>query len=182
MSALDFAPWNAEWSGEHRFEIRNCRYAGGRPALWQPHAPGMGKPLFATPHAVRQRRAIADMLCTVCGEPSRPGQRYTFDHGQIIEAEGRTWYATTEAPVHLPCADRAMRVCPRLREDGYRPRPFLPGWRVLASVLGGEAVERDFGVRVPAGWVVIGQLRLAWPLGSPAHQRFEDRGTERRAA
>jgi len=55
------APWNASWSGENRYEIRPCRYVGGNLAMWSPHLPGVGVPIFAKPHMVRQRKSIAEM-------------------------------------------------------------------------------------------------------------------------
>src|SRR4051812_17373018 len=68
MNVLHFGnapvPWNAGWSAEERYEIRPCRWVNGELALWSPHLPGEGKPLFAKPHMVRQRRSIAEMRCT----------------------------------------------------------------------------------------------------------------------
>ena len=87
-------PWNAAWSSEEHFEIRNCRWAQGRLAVWQPNTPDMGAPLFAKPHHVRQRRSIAQMLCTVCGNPTKRGDRWWFQHGQEHESH----WMTTQAP------------------------------------------------------------------------------------
>ena len=94
------APWNAAWSGEERFEIRRCRFAENQLAVWQEHRPGSGKPQFAEPHIVRQRRSIAEWRCTVCGERTCQDDRWWFEHGQIHEG----WFMTTEAPVHRACA------------------------------------------------------------------------------
>lgn len=155
-------PWNAAWSDESRFAVRNCRYVGGRPAVWQPHAPGSGKPIFAAPHMVRQRRSIAEMRCTVCGEETRPDDRWWFGFGREIEGH----FATTEAPLHRACAEHAAIVCPHIRE--HRPdrlQRFPGGHRVIAAVIGGEWVKRDFGLDInPNHRVVIGHLKLAWPL------------------
>lgn len=154
-------PWNAGWSSEERFEIRPCRWAEGRPALWQPHSPGIGRPIFAKPHSVRQRQSIAKMLCTVCGEQAPVGNRWWFQLGE--EREG--YFMTTESPVHRKCADHALKVCPHLRARGERAlQPMPGGWIILASVLGGTDVKRDFGINIAPGRTVLGALKLGWKL------------------
>lgn len=158
------APWNASWSAERRFEVRPCRWAGGLPAVWQPHAPGEGKPLFAAPHMVRQRRAVAQMLCTVCGEPTTAGQRWMFPLGHWREVGGRRHWLSTETPVHRACADRAAEVCPHLRSLALRPVLFPDGAaKVVACYVGGPAVERDFGLTIPPTQPVVGSLKLQLP-------------------
>ena len=151
-------PWNAAWSGEAEYEIRPCRWVGGRRALWSPHRPLVGHPVFAKPHMVRQRRSIAEMRCTVCGERTQEPDRWWFGLGQIIE---NGWFATTEAPVHRRCAEHALVVCPHLRGRDADLRYFPHGARVISSIVGGPATERDFGVPMPAEGV-IGALKLAW--------------------
>ena len=156
--SLPRVPWNAGWSGEERYEVRPCRYAGGELALWQPFALGKGKPIFAKPHMVRQRRSIIEMLCTVCGEHMPESDRWWFGLGGF----NGEWWMTTEAPVHRECADYALTVCPHLRGRDADLRPMPGGYSVLAATIGGDAVERDFGIRV-SGRTVIGSLKLAWP-------------------
>lgn len=153
------APWNASWTAEDTYEIRPCRWAGGQLAIWSPHKPGEGQPIFAKPHMVRQRRSIAEMRCTVCGERTAPGDRYWFGLGSAIE---NGWFATTEAPVHASCAIQARQVCPHLRKLGQAPMPFPHGARVVSAIVGGMATDRDFGLNV-SGRRVVGHLKLAWP-------------------
>lgn len=152
-------PWNAGWSSELAYEVRNCRWAGGRPALWSPHSPGQGRPIFAKPHMVRQRRSIAEMRCTVCGERTPVNDRWWFGLGHLIN-EG-SLFATTESPVHRDCAEHALRVCPHLRDKADMLKP-LPKWHtVIAAIVGGPATDRDFGLKIrPEG--VIGHLKIAW--------------------
>lgn len=153
-------PWNAGWSSEEHYEIRNCRWAGGKLALWSPHSPGDGKPVFARPHMVRQRRSIAELRCTVCGEKTPDNDRWWFKLGDFIEH--RRWFATTEAPVHRSCAEHALKVCPHLRGRENDLEPFPRGAQIVAAVVGGAATERDFGIAVrPDG--VVGHLKLVWP-------------------
>lgn len=152
-------PWNAGWTAEERFEVRPCRYANGHLAVWQPFAPGEGKPIFAKPHQVRQRRSIAEMRCTVCGEKTRPDDRWWFGLGTAV---GDRWM-TTEAPVHRACADHAFETCPHLRARGVPASPMPRGHSVIAALVAGPAVLRDMGIDV-GNRVVVGSLKLSWPM------------------
>lgn len=153
-------PWNAAWSSEDRYEIRPCRYAGGALAVWSPHSPGVGRPIFAKPHMVRQRMAIAKMLCTVCGHGTPKDDRWWFALGGYQEG----WFMTTEAPVHRACADLALKLCPHLQRNGCAAdlSRFPAGASVLSAVLGGSLVDQEFGLKID-GRRVIGHLKLAWP-------------------
>lgn len=152
------APWNASWTGEDRYEIRNCRWAGGKPAIWSPHLPGEGKPIFAKPHMVRQRRSVAEYRCTVCGEKTPTYDRWWFELGNPIDG----WaFATTEAPVHFDCAKHAMKVCPHLKKIGARPLRWDPPHAVVSAIVGGVATETDFGLALN-GRKVIGHLKFVW--------------------
>jgi hypothetical protein len=151
-------PWNASWTGEDAYEIRNCRWAGGKPAIWSPHRPGERKPVFAKPHMVRQRQSVARMICTVCGEPTRPSDRWWFGLGNKIDH----WaLATTEAPVHRSCADHAQKVCPHLRALGQKPMRWTPPDAVVAAIVGGPNTDRDFGFALGQR-KVIGHLKFVW--------------------
>ena len=155
------APWNACWTAEDRYEIRNCRWAGGKPAVWSPHYPGVGKPIFAKPHMVRQRRSIAEMRCTVCGERTGAGcfDRWWFGLGDTTVP--RFAFTTTEAPVHHDCARSALRQCPHLRALGVVAAPMPPADVTLSAIVGGWATDRDFGLNLH-GRKVVGHLKLAW--------------------
>lgn len=155
------APWNASWTAEERFEVRPCRYAQGRRAIWQPHRPGEGRPIFAKPHSVRQRRSIAELRCTVCGEPVSLNDAWWFGLGEWHEAS--RGFRTDEAPVHRECAELAMRVCPHIRKEGLEPAPFPKGFKTLLSMIGGEDVKRDFGLSVDPANPVVGHAYLWWP-------------------
>ena len=150
-------PWNASWSGEDRFAIRPCKYADNMLAMWSPFKPGEGRPIFAKPHHVRQRKSIAELRCTVCGERTTDADQWWFPRGDFRDG----WWMSTEAPVHLRCAELAAHSCPVLRKSGERPIRFPNGWVIQAALLGGPAVEKDFGVKVN-GRRVVGHLKLAW--------------------
>ncbi len=151
-------PWNAAWTAELAYEVRPCRWAGGKLALWSPHRPGEGKPIFARPHMVRQRRSIAELRCTVCGWKTPPNDRFWFRLGEVREG----WFMTTEAPVHHACAMHALKVCPHLRGRHDDLEPMPRGYSVLSAILGGPATDQNFDV-VIGQRKVIGALRLAWP-------------------
>ncbi len=151
-------PWNAAWTGEDRYEVRPCRWAGGSLAVWSPHKPGEGRPLFAKPHMVRQRMSIARFVCTVCGEPTPPQDRFWFRLGQFQDG----WFMTTEAPVHRCCAETALKFCPHLRGREADLEPFPKAYSVLSAIVGGSAVDKDFGLRAVAGRRVVGHLKFAW--------------------
>ncbi|WP_417724601.1 hypothetical protein [Salipiger sp.] len=150
-------PWNAAWSGEVRYEVRPCRYASGSLAIWSPFLPGQGRPIFAQPHMVRQRKSIAEFRCTVCGERTEPGNRWWFPRGERREG----WWMSTEAPVHFACAELARHACPRLRAAKDDPIRFPPGAKVLSALVGGSRTDTDFNLRI-AGRRVVGHLKLAW--------------------
>lgn len=159
MSARPSVAWNAGWTGEEVFEIRPCRWVGGKSAIWQRHAPGTGKPIFAKPHSVRQRRSIAEMRCTVCGEKTVAGERWWFALGEPTDG----MWMTTEAPVHRGCADYALQICPHLRKLGREPTRMPSGYSIVASIVGGSEFAKTFGIDV-GDRQVLGSLKLAWPL------------------
>lgn len=155
---MSLVPWNASWTAEGRYEVRPCRWVEGKLALWSPHLPGQGRPVFAKPHMVRQRRSIAEMRCTVCGERTPKADRWWFKLGRFQEG----WFMTTEAPVHKACADLALTVCPHLRGREADLAPMPGGYSVLSAIVGGPATENDFGL-VLGDRKVIGALKIAWP-------------------
>jgi hypothetical protein len=156
---MTLAPWNASWTAEDEYDIRPCRWAGGKLAIWSPHRPGEGRPVFAKPHMVRQRRSVAEYRCTVCGEKTPPHDRWTFWLGDTTIPG---WaFVTTEAPVHAACAEKAMRACPHLRDLRATPERWQTPDAVLTAIVGGMATERDYGVNI-RGRKVIGHLKFAW--------------------
>lgn len=150
-------PWNASWSGEAGHEIRPCRYAEGALAVWQPFKPGEGRPIFAAPHMVRQRKCIAELRCTVCGEKTAEDDRWWFPFGGWRDG----WWVSTESPVHKACADLAAHACPMIRKGGHTPIRLPHGWQILAAVVGGEDTDREFGIKTK-GRRVVGHLKMAW--------------------
>ncbi|AEW93898.1 MULTISPECIES: hypothetical protein [Streptomycetaceae] len=109
-------------------------------ALWvrQGIARGKGAPEWAAVHALRQRRAMYDLLCQVCGATTLDGvseQQLYLLHaagGRQIEEGERT----ASPPVHPACAVEAIEACPALRAGGYVAawvRDSLP-WGVVGML------------------------------------------------
>jgi hypothetical protein len=83
--------------------------------------PGQGRPEFQKVHPLRQRRAMARLLCQVCAQPADVDERgvlwLLLDHRD----DWVGWpekMANTYPPLCLPCARIAVRLCPALRR-GY---------------------------------------------------------------
>jgi hypothetical protein len=150
-------PWNASWTSEERYEIRPCRWASGKLAIWQPHTPGEGRPIFAKPHMVRQRRSIAEMRCTVCGEKTPANDQWWFQHGRFQEG----WFMTTESPVHRACAEFALTVCPHLKDSSALLERMPGNYRILSSIIGGASAEEKFSLNLSCQ--PVGNLKIAWP-------------------
>ena len=118
------APWSVAWTGETKFSLRPSADFPGKVELDQNQAPGDGEPQFASVHVTRQRRAMIDLLCHVCGQPTVTGDRYLFPNaagGLVTLHDGSELYGCNVPPVHLACALEAMQVCPHLSRLGERP-------------------------------------------------------------
>ncbi|WP_439943529.1 hypothetical protein [Streptomyces sp. BBFR115] len=125
-------PFIASWSGEKTDDppvvyrlTGGIGYSGevvsdrdSRGVLWlrRPSRPGVGKPLYGVVHPARQRLAMAQMLCQVCGHPA------TFDGGALwlLEDHRADWsgwptgLVTTHPPICLPCVKKSREQCPHL--------------------------------------------------------------------
>jgi hypothetical protein len=150
-------PYIASWSGErpsttplvvkgrdgigYRQERRSDRDAYG--VLWarQLRAPGVGEPQFSRVHPLRQRRAMRQLLCQVCGGPADRDERGVL---WLVGEADKEWSgaeATGQPPVCLRCAGPASRACPHLRGNtlalrvrhapvaGVFGRLYVPGRR-----------------------------------------------------
>jgi hypothetical protein len=161
-------PWNASWSGESRYKIHLCRWTGRpytsggqQPAVCQANRPGDGRPVFAHPHMVRQRKSVAKMLCTVCGEPTPENDRWMFSMGERHMIQGVEAWLTTESPVHCRCADLAAEACPTLRKGGFKPARFPRRYAIIAQLVGGPELLKMTGLHVDPARPVVGHLKIA---------------------
>ncbi|RKN40124.1 hypothetical protein [Streptomyces hoynatensis] len=177
-------PYVARWSGESvvtqealrvRPDGRGLAYrdesAGDRDrrgVLWARllEEPGSGQPDFRTMHPARQRRAMLERLCQVCGgQADRTGRGWLFVLRRPTPAGDRPdWpegLLSTKPPVCGPCAHLAAEHCPHLGEPAFvrvrKPRVW--------GVFGGLFVPGPGG-RLAAG----GDADL--PYGHPAAPWF----------
>jgi hypothetical protein len=148
-------PFVTLWSGEQagamrvvwRRRGRRIGYADERSydrdergVLWSRVAsrPGRGRPMFGQIHSRRQRIAMAQLLCQVCGGPADRSDAGVL---WLIDADSRELLPhaeeTAHPPVCRPCALSSVRVCPHLRSavTAVRVRSFAPS-RVNAVVYG----------------------------------------------
>jgi hypothetical protein len=103
-------PWTAQWSSgtEHVVE----RESG--PVVVCTCRVGKGRPRFGNPCANRQRRAVAERRCSVCGTPIGPEETCAW-----TLADTATRYYV-EPPAHLHCLLFALRACPKLTSITHR--------------------------------------------------------------
>ncbi|MFF8387759.1 hypothetical protein ACF053_29535 [Streptomyces kanasensis] len=107
-------------------------------------ARGKGVPHLARVHALRQRRAMLDLLCQVCTRPCLEvdgAQRYLFLVGAAEPV--REGERTVSPPVCPPCAIEAAQACPHLRRAcvlAWVKRP--ESWGVTGDVYDPTTLER----------------------------------------
>ena len=111
-------PWTVGWTGEESFFVAPCRFAGGRLAICQAEAPGVGKPTFGKPHCQRQRQAIAEGLCDLCGKSLKVATKVSLSHARPV-GHGAKGLAIlqVEPLLHKECAAISMQFCPSLKRD-----------------------------------------------------------------
>lgn len=114
-------PWITAWSSETEPapQWRPCEH-GGETALWRPETPGVGQPMFKILHEVRQRRAVSQLLCQVCGKRTPSHDRWLFAKGgwqPDPDGPGQIW-CTDDAPVHRACGNLVRERCPFIRNGG----------------------------------------------------------------
>ena len=102
-------PWTVSWTGEDAFRVDRCRFSA-RLAICQADAPGVGKPLFGKPHWQRQRHAIAECRCDLCGKPLKLATKVSLSHARPVGhgADGLAILKDETLPTALQ--DRAMSL------------------------------------------------------------------------
>ncbi|MGU3661063.1 hypothetical protein [Methylobacterium fujisawaense] len=110
-------PYTVSWSAEDAFRVDHCQHANAR-AICQSVAPGQGKPQFGKPHSQRQREAIADDLCDLCGRTLRNKTKVSLSHARprMNGANGLA-ILQVEPLLHRQCAATSLRHCPSLKRD-----------------------------------------------------------------
>lgn len=183
----DVVPFIAAWSDEqpHRRKVvysgrGGIAFADETPedrdqfgVLWNGRAVarGAGRPEYGNVHPVRQRVAMEHRLCQVCGRSADRDRRGVL---WLIEDRRGDWKGwpndllTTHPPVCLPCAGKAVRMCPHLVGNSVAVRVRESD---VCGVYGRVWSSSAFGHPVPtsvkdvvsygttaARWVLAGQL------------------------
>ena len=138
--------------------------------LWErvsmPSKANRGEPRFMEVNPFRQRRAMLDMLCQVCGKHTESGHEdgslFLFRDVGIRDFEGMP---TSSPPVHPQCAQTAVEQCPMLR-DGHVAVwvEYAPAWGVSGTLFDRRTLQEvpaDRLVKVPYGAEGIAWVRAA---------------------
>ncbi|MFC0040424.1 hypothetical protein [Actinomadura rayongensis] len=174
-------PWITAWSSEEALprqvvvrgrgigyadETRADRDVDG--VLWGRNitSPGQGTPLFKAVHPVRQRRAMREVLCQVCGAPCRRDAVWLLSADEYAFGPWPAPIHTVQPPLCPECVAGPVRLCPHFRRGHVlvRARRFslagVGGMLYRRTPWGPRAVERttvrygDPEIR----WMVAGQL------------------------
>lgn len=141
-------PWTTPWTAEMTDHVvKREHIVQGALAICQRIAPGEGKPLFGTQHLQRQRQAIIQGRCDVCGGVIRPGQHRVLLHPGT-PLKGTNEVGHTMAPAHRECARQAALVCPWIIqkiEGGSLTVIVAKKTRILLATLDPEIVEAETG-------------------------------------
>lgn len=174
-------PWIALWSAEAVGPTMVSTANGWEPqpgtkwvrrerGMWMLTAPTRreGTPDFGSTHSLRQRQAMTQALCQVCGNRRRGEMNWVIPDDS--EAEGissrhaQLWKQgfVLNAPVCSPCLALARSVCPHLRQT--EPVDVMP-MRRTAPVAAITGDYLDTGGRVLSVVVPLGDPHTARMLG-----------------
>ncbi|WP_395371438.1 hypothetical protein OHU45_25700 [Streptomyces tubercidicus] len=181
--AVPGVPWIATWSRERKSTAlldgrrgQGLFYFNEAPgdrdqfgALWarQSQRIGQGTAELAGIHPRRQRRAMEELLCQVCGLPADVSDLGVLWMEPITPGDPRSGF-TTHPPVCVPCAVQARERCPRIRRTGVHvvrvadPRPNgVFGVFYYPRLAGGLVAEEPMDKRYDDGevrWVLAHQM------------------------
>jgi hypothetical protein len=176
-------PYTTRWSAEHTEPVTVIERFG-RPGigfskeritdrdplgvLWQRvvSQPGQGQPEFGQVHSGRQRRAMRELLCQICGSPADQnelGTLWLLPDYEGYRADWPGWperLATPEPPVCHPCAHTAVRLCPALSKGYLVLRVGRP---LLTAVRGAlYAPGRLVPKAIDEAMVALDDPRIVW--------------------
>ncbi|MFE5974327.1 hypothetical protein ACFQ64_19460 [Streptomyces sp. NPDC056460] len=150
-----------------------CRWQG---ALWRrlARAQGTGEPVFEALHPVRQRTAMWEQQCQVCGQSvaaeatAKGGALYLggTDAASGTQDPMTEGERTENPPLHLACAWESVSHCRHLLEGYTAARVARPRQWGVAGVL--HAPARGTVVPVQRTEVPYGSAQLGWMLAERA--------------
>lgn len=110
-------PYTVSWTAEERTFVAVCPHVQ-LPAICQDAAPGIGQPRFGKPHFGRQREAIAQGLCDICGKSLKIRTKVSLSHARVRTNAARgPAILQVEPLLHRECAAESLRYCPSLKKD-----------------------------------------------------------------
>ncbi|WP_212525892.1 hypothetical protein [Actibacterium sp. MT2.3-13A] len=141
-------PWTTPWTGEETgYSVVRSKIAGGHFVLSQKSAMGEGRPIFGGAHMDRQRQAVIQGRCDVCGGMIRQHQARVLLHpGNRLTGTDDTGHVM--APCHRACARQSAQVCPwliRQIEAGELVVTVVKKADVALAQLDPEIVESETG-------------------------------------
>jgi hypothetical protein len=172
-------PWSSAWTGEVDFTLKPSADFPGLMDLVQKEDPGAGDPLLAVMHVSRNRRAMFQNLCHVCGELTPEDDRWLFPletGGMVPMGDGTERYGGNVPPVHRACASVGQLMCPHLRRNAAQPVAFpeYPGRMIYRTDVtpGLEPLARTLPKQTQ---VVFSCYRLHGPEFTELVQELEQR-------
>ena len=143
-------PWTVAWSDEDPVFLDHCPHAG-RVALCNPSAPGSGKPRFGTPHMNRQRQAIAECRCDLCGKPLNASTKVSLSQARSQFHAARPLDVLQVEPLlHRQCAALCFQHCPSLKaqhKDGTLHIRQVCRWQCQFAIYSEQGVFEACGER-----------------------------------
>lgn len=132
-------PYTVSWTSENAEFVGICPVAR-RKALCMPSSPGIGKP-----HAIRQREAISNGLCDLCGKSLKLRTKVSLSHARVNEkgADGPA-VLQVEPLLHRECALESMKFCPSLKRDiaaGTLMVRSVTRYRVQFAIMGPQYIK-----------------------------------------
>ncbi|MCX4607007.1 hypothetical protein [Streptomyces mirabilis] len=145
--------------------------------LWQrrTESPGAGRALHGKVHPARQRRAMRELLCQVCGEPADSDDRGVL---WLIEDAGDGYLGwpedllTTHPPICLDCIRSAREQCPHMWKGSAAVRV---GRSDVCAVYGRRYTLGRLGpLPVEAGVISLDSPLLHWTVAGQLVRGLND--------
>lgn len=164
-------PYTVAWTAESRMWIGPCKWAGLMPALMQASAPGVGRPIFGTPHNVRQREAVSRGLCDLCGRTlkGRTMVSLSQEDARGVPTLGYVMLAV-EPMAHRECAAISLQHCPELKRqiaNGTLRIRQVFSFSIVAQLLNEAATLQFAGVRAQGAVGHLKQYIRKWQDREP---------------
>lgn len=159
-------PVTASWTGEEHFYLDRCRWFGklaicqdeviqnGGLSHIRRNIGHLGRPQFGKPHMQRQRRAMAEGRCDICGRSLRTATKVSLSQARPQPHGAEGWAVLQVEPMmHRACALEAVDQCPSLKRDvlagTLRIRQVLR-WRAQCAVMDADYVQTITGQHTQA--------------------------------